>query len=180
MPHSVSSSARAEILSANRANAYLTLLEIAHEDITTIRLVGNTIDVVSNGNTYTAIRLGIAMPKEADDELPTQTLSISNVDTSVLEALRTMGHQTTDRATVIGSVVRHTEPDTIERGPFEFELLSMSAGKGSIKLELGYQNILADNASSYYISPLRWPAVFVALFSIAPMLIEALRGVSAL
>ena len=160
MPHTVSDSARTEILSQNRSNAYLILLEISHEDITTIRLVGNTEDVVSNGSTYTAIYLQLAMPKEADDELPTQTLTISNVDQTVLTALRTMGHQTTDRATVKAFCVRHSDPDTVERGPFEYELLSMKAGKGQIQLELGYQNILADNASSYYISPLGWPAIF--------------------
>ena len=160
MTHTVSDSARAEILAQNRANAYLVLIEISHEDITTIRLVGNTEDVVSNGNTYSATHMDLPLPKEADDELPTQTLTVSNVDQTVLTALRTMGHQTTARAVINAFLVRHSDPNTIERTTTDYELLSMKAGKGKIQMELGYQNILADNVSSYYFSPLGFPSIF--------------------
>ena len=160
MPHDLSNAARAEVLSQHRSNAYLLLIEIAHEDVSTIRLVGNTEDVVSNGNTYSATNLSLALPPEKDDELPTRQLILSNIDQTVLTALRTMSHQNAPRATVTGFQVRHTDPDTVERGPFDFELLRFTSGKGQVTLELAFQNLLSDNVVSYYVTPRSFPSAF--------------------
>jgi hypothetical protein len=160
MVSEVSTQALAEINSANRPAAYIWLVQIAHEDISTIRLAQNTEDVEHDGNTYTATELTVAIPAEREDELPTQKLQVSNVDQTVLLALRTMTHQNTARATVTAFAIRDTNPDQIERGPFEFQLVAMEATRDTAMLELGYQDIMSDNVCGYSFSPTWFPALF--------------------
>lgn len=163
MIRTLSSTAQAEINRGQIATNYVWLISIDHDDLgSPIRICGNTDDVVSDGDTYTAFELAIPVPQERSEELPLVSLILTNVNNStVLSPLRQLSHQTVDRALVTTSIVRADSPDTVEVGPFEFELLSLTARGTRTELSLSYQHQLtANNWPSYKVVPARFPSAF--------------------
>lgn len=67
-------------VSATSGAAPLYLLEISHSQLgTPIRIVNDTQDLVSGGNTYTAFAFRITLPQDIDGQLPRAQLTIDNV-----------------------------------------------------------------------------------------------------
>ena len=70
----------ASSLSGTSTTEYITCLEIYHDDLTTpIRVVGDNQDFTMDSMTYTAIRFGIKLPDDKENQRPRVTLSIDNV-----------------------------------------------------------------------------------------------------
>lgn len=145
----------------NTPDTWLAIVSIHHETLDTpLRLVGNTEDVVSQGQTYTAVGLEIALPDQVDEELPTRQLRISDVSQTVVAAIRGLSHQTVDRPVVSGSLIRAEDPDWVELGPFEYELLDATGDLNSVSLELGLQNVMNRSFPSFKVVPQWFPSSF--------------------
>lgn len=116
------------------------LLEITHDQLAVpIRVVNDTDDLVSNGDTYIAFAFRVSLPTDVDRELPRATLSIDNVGRELTQWLDDsaggQGAQVTIRQ------VMRDDPDTVE---FEItlDLLNVSQTPLEVRGELGYDDTL--------------------------------------
>jgi hypothetical protein len=90
---------------------WLVLLEIAHPTwATPFRMVDNTVDVVSNGDTYIAWPFDLVMGDDDGEHLPEIKLTIDNVDRALVEIIRT----TVNPPVMAIQIVLASQIDTVE------------------------------------------------------------------
>lgn len=137
----VSSLARAAINAQNTSEVFLTLLQLSHPSFgATLRFVNDLQDVTSNGNTYISYPFQISFPSMGEDNLPTLTLSIDNVDQDIWNAIKPI--QTPIDVQL--SWVLRSSPDTIEGGPFFMVLKSVDVSQFNISGQLAYEDLMNE------------------------------------
>ena len=158
MARSVSATLEAAIYQQETNEIFHTLLEIAHADMSeTLRYVDNTADVTSNGDVYTAFPFVVdSPPGDTDDYLPSVRLTIDNIDRVIIAELRSID----SAPTVDVSIVLASDPDTIECGPLQFTLKSISYDAQTITAELSYENILNEPFPAGTFTPTDFPGLF--------------------
>lgn len=96
---------------ADASDLPLVLLTIDHADLASpIRVVNNTEDITSNGDTFTAFPFELPMPESPEDAPPRTTLRIDNVSREIGQAIRSISTP----ADITIQVVRQADPDTYE------------------------------------------------------------------
>lgn len=121
-------------------DAPLYLLEIEHAQLATpIRIVNDTQDIVSNGDTYTAFAFRVSLPDDIDKQLPRARLSVDNVGRELVQWLDASAGG--KGATVRVMQVMRDAPDLIE---FEItlDLLNVSQTAAEVSAELGFDDTL--------------------------------------
>lgn len=99
------------VVSQNTDEVFLFLLTLDHEDLEApIRVVNNVENITSNGNVYTAFPFDLILPQDDGDTLPQVIISLSNVDLSLVDEIRSL----TGALTVTLEVVLASSPNTIE------------------------------------------------------------------
>lgn len=136
----------------------LCILEISGGGLaSTIRLVNNTEDIISNGNTYTAFPFMIELPpEETDQKPPSSRIQIDNVSRDYIQEIREL----TSAPTVKAAFVLSSDPDTVEAGWWEFTLHNVSYDRNIISGDLGYEKILDELFPSGRMSPARFPGLY--------------------
>ena len=158
MARSVSATLEAALYQQETNEIFHTLLEIAHAGMSeTLRYVDNTADVTSNGDVYTAFPFVIySPPADTDDYLPSVRLTIDNIDRVIIAELRSID----SAPTVDVSIVLASDPDTIECGPLQFTLKSISYDAQTITAELSYENILNEPFPAGTFTPTDFAGLF--------------------
>lgn len=153
----MSSNAIVAAFSQETDKVYLVILKIDHANLSSpIYVVNNTENVTSNGDEYIAFPFKIEMPGDTSEEVVKVRLSISNVDRSIVQAVRTC----TSRPSVDLSVVLYDSPNTIEAGPFSFSLVGASWDELVVSGELSYEDILNEPYPGDRFSPAEYPGLF--------------------
>ena len=137
MPRQLSLSAVQSLLAQETEKVWLVCLTIDHADLTSpIRLVNDKQDLTRTAGTFTAFPFQVTLPSEDEQETPRATLTIDNVDRTVIQALRSI----TSAPDITIEVVLQDSPNTVEAGPFEFQLHSITYDAQAIRGDLGYQS----------------------------------------
>ncbi|NUN53025.1 MAG: DUF1833 family protein [Planctomycetaceae bacterium] len=157
MGRSLSSAAWAALAGQQTGEVFLLLAVLDHADLPApLRVVANTEDVVSGGNTYTAYPFLVHLPQEREEEPVRVTLSICNVSKAIVDALRGLS----SGPSVTLSVVLASSPSTVEAGPFELTLKDAAYDVLTVQGALGYEEVLdAPDLEDDY-SPASFPAIF--------------------
>lgn len=138
MSRTLSTAADAAIFAAQTTESVLRLIVIDHEDWDEpFRLVNNTNDVVSNGDTYTACPFKIEPPNDTGNELSRVTLLLDNVNRTFLPSFRAA--QT--KPTVTFFLVLASDPDTIIGDTWDFEVSDISYNAQVIQANLLFDSI---------------------------------------
>lgn len=136
---------------------WLVLLTIEHADLDApIRVVRNTEDVISRTNTFLAFPFDISMPQEREDSPPEVQLIIGNVDRRITEAVRTISSP----AQVTMEVVHSGDFDTVEAGPFVFELKEARFDALVVTGKLAFEPVLDESYPKTRFTPGRFPGLF--------------------
>lgn len=143
-------------MAQNSATVWLQLLTIAHPDITTVRLVNNPVNISSRGNVYQAFPFELPLPQDVAESLASLTLTISNVDRRLVDELRSIS----DPMQVTLEVITAAAPDTVELGPFTFDLVSATYNEDSISGRLSFEPILAEPFPAGSFTPQTNPGLF--------------------
>ena len=138
--------------------ASLTLLEFHHPDLSSpLRLVNDTQDLVSNGNTYLRLRFSARRPSQQEGQQPSAVIDLARIDTVVDIIDRTNG---AENATVRLLEVSRAEPDEVK---FEFgglQVIAISATHERISITLGLPNTLNRPAVMQRFEPTTAPGLF--------------------
>jgi len=153
----VSSTARQAMYSSSTEQVFLILLEIDHSDLSTpIRVVNNTQAVTHGGNTYSPYPFELMLPDDSE-QIKQVRITIDNVDRMLMESIRTIDQ---DRPTVTFKVILASSPDTVEAGPFECVLASVTYSLMSITGVLIYEDRLRVKVPALEFTAKDFPGVF--------------------
>lgn len=135
---------------------WLCLLEIQHPNLASpFRIVNNTEDVVSNGNTYLKAAFSLTLPDDID-EAPSVNVEIDNVDRLIVDIARSVSSP----ATVLLTVVLADTPNSVEAGPFEMRLVRVGYDKMKVTGSLIYEDVLNEQFPSRTFNPARYPGLY--------------------
>lgn len=160
MARTLSSTMKAALLAENTEEAIVVLLKITHASLAApLYLCSNRVDVVSRSDTYLATGFDVTFPSESDDRPPHARLSIVNIDRQIVEAARTVAASGV-KLDVRFEVVTLTDPDTVELGPYNFQLSDVRHNKQVVSGTLGFENILTQRATKGRFNPSGFPNIF--------------------
>ena len=157
MSRSLNSAALASIYAETTDEVWLELLEITHDDLATpFRLVNNNEDITSNGNVYTAFAFRARLPQQVEKELTKFTITLDNVSRLLIEELRTVSTS----PQIALSIVLASDPDTVEAGPFNFVLKTISYDALTIEADLSNEDYHTEPFPFQRFTPLNFPGLF--------------------
>lgn len=135
----------------------LLLLTIDHDDFSTpIRVVNNTEDVTSNGNSFVAYPFEIDIPGDTADTPPRVRLRIDNVDRQIVQAVRDIASPPTMKLEVILA----SDPDTIEISFDNLKLKNVTYDVFAVEGELAWEDILNNPYPYHTFTPSSNPGLF--------------------
>ncbi|MBT4291209.1 DUF1833 family protein [bacterium] len=135
---------------------YLALLTISHADISPIRVVNNTVNIVSNSNTFTGFPFDITLPDSTSDAPPRSKLVIDNISREIAEQIRTISTP----VTVTLQLIRAADPDTIEKEWQPFTLRNVKWNFLNMQGDLTIENMLREPYPAGEFSPGFFPGGF--------------------
>ncbi len=136
---------------------FLFILEFDEASLPSpIRIVNNTENITSNGDLYVAYPFEIELPTERGESIDTVKVTISNVDQQLVSAIRlALG-----RPTVALNVILASDPDTVEAGPFDFELESADYNVLTITGNLAFDDVGSLRSPAHTVTPWHYPDLF--------------------
>lgn len=140
MPRASYTSNFKEQVGSTSGAAPVYLLEISHDQLAVpIRVVNDTSDLVSNGDTYTAFAFRVALPDDVAGRLPRATLSIDNLGREMTQWLDASNGGKGAQCRLMQ--VMRDDPDVIE---YEVTLDLLNVGQTVLEIsgELGYDDTL--------------------------------------
>lgn len=150
--------ARAAALAQETGEVFLVLLTISHDDIIggPIRVVNNTEDILSRGNTFIAFPFELQLPDDSTERAPLARLSIDNISREIAQAIRTI----TSPPTVTIELILADAPDDIELSLPEFTLRNVTWDVQSVAGDLMVQDLISEPYPVGVYDPSRFPALF--------------------
>lgn len=113
---------------------FLECLTITHPDITTIRVVNDRQDLTRSAGTFTAFPFRARLHARSEERIAEAEIVADNIDQRIVLALRGL----TDTAVVTYEVVLRDSPNTVEQGPFQFDVHGFSVDAQTISLRVGF------------------------------------------
>lgn len=153
----ISDAMKAAVFSQETEEVFLVLLTLNHIELDEpIRLVNNTEQIVSNGNTFIPFPFRLTLPIDDSTSLPRASLEVDNVDRQIVEAIRTI----TSAPTVTLEIVRAAAPDVIEISWDDFRLQDVSYNSLTITGTLSMENFIGEPYPSDQFVPSTFPGIF--------------------
>ena len=135
---------------------FLMLVTLTHPSFTTVKLVNNSEDIVSNGETFTSFPMRIRLP--ADDGESTREVSIEfdNVSRELIDELRTV----TTPIDVKIEMILASNPDDIQITLDELKMRNVTYNKSIVSARLYLDSFLNVELTSERYSPKLYPGLF--------------------
>lgn len=116
------------------SEVFLECLTIEHPDITDILLVNDRQDLVRTAGTFVAFPFRARLHTRSEERVAEAEVVCDNVDQRIVQNLRGLAAG----ATLTYEVVLHDSPNTVEQGPFEFEIKGFVADARSVSLRISF------------------------------------------
>lgn len=157
MSRSLSSIARRAVNASETGEAFLLLLTISHDELPEpIRVVNNTEDIVSRGETYQGCPFEFELPGDDAERVESVQIAVDNVDRRIVDALR----QISGAPKVDLEVILASEPDVVEAGPFSMTFVSAEWDAIVVSAQLGYEDVLTEPFPGHAYVPADYPGLF--------------------
>jgi len=134
---------------------FLMLVTITYNS-TPIRLVANSADVVSNGNTYTAFPVTAVLPIDDGESDRSVAMTFSNVDLSLIDEIRSA----TNPLPVQIDMVLASDPDTIQLSITDLKIRNVNYNASQITAQLYLDDTLNTEVPSEKYTPSTHPGIF--------------------
>jgi len=145
-----------QIYSQDIDGVYTWLIEISHESLETLYLNNDNVDLVANGNTYTAFPFSVIPAKDGEDSLPQARLSFSNIGLDLVERIRSI----TTPLTINLKLVLSSDPTDVQVEIPTMKARGVSYDDDRIDYTLVYDDILSVSIPSYTYNPLEYGGLF--------------------
>jgi len=163
MPRGISLEAFRELIAQETSDLFLFLLEIdpQNDNIDTIRLVNDSVDMEFKGYNWIGSPFELALPSDDDDgSISGAQIKVQNVDRKIVEAVRRLDAIPDVR---LGIVRMDYEGNKYLEIPFmNFKLNKVSYDEIAVTGDLGYEkDFLSAPATSDIFDPQLAPGLFV-------------------
>jgi hypothetical protein len=152
----MSTQGRIEANAVSSDAAWLVLLTFTLPGEPPLRVVNNTEQIVSRGDTFEPTAFEITLPTDDGEQLPKVQLEIVNVDGSIMEWVR--GFHVAPNLKL--EIVLSTQPDVVERSIDFLKLNNIDYDALTISGTLVVENAMTAGFGSIY-SPFEFPALHV-------------------
>jgi len=153
----VSDTTRGNMFAEETADGLLALLTIDHPTLTTpIRVVHNTVDIISRGDSFTAFPFELVLPTSDPDSPPRAQLVIDNVSREIGQVIR----QIPSAATVLIEVVRLAAPDELELSFPTLKLINIRLDVAKVTGDLISEDLQIEPYPAFTFSPAQFPGLF--------------------
>ena len=140
------------------AGGVLVLLQIDHASISPpLRLVNDTSNVVSNGNTYVGLPFAVTLPTDQAREVPRAQLQMDNVGRDITAELE--GLPVGAQLTATLSVVHRSSPDVVDY-QFTAPLSGVRVDVTTVTASMGPTDLMRRAAVALRFDPLTAPGLF--------------------
>lgn len=157
MARPLSAAARSAFYAPETDEVVLLLLTIEEDSLEApIRVVHNTEDIVSRGETFVAFAFAIELPVESGDAPRPVRIQIDAVDQTIIKAIR----EAVGQPKVTMEVVLASDPDTVEAGPFIFRLENASYTAVSVIGEISFESVERVRSNNHKFTPYLFPDLF--------------------
>lgn len=130
----VSQQALQALLAQSTDEIFIPCLHIDHPTFAApIRIAYNSETVTRADGDYLPYPFQITLPSQREDEVPSVKITVDNTDLSINDAIRNL----VGAPSVRFDVVLASAPDSVEAGPFYFELQQATADANTIQGTLG-------------------------------------------
>ncbi|MDX1539979.1 MAG: DUF1833 family protein [Geminicoccaceae bacterium] len=139
------------------SEAFLRLLTIRHDDLPSpIRVVHNTVSIVSRGNTFAAAAFDCRLPDEGGDKETIASLSVDVVDREIIEAVRSIQ---TPAEVDIESVLA-SDPNTVELQILGMKMRNVKWDASTAQADLVLDAFVHTPYPKFVFDPANFPALF--------------------
>jgi hypothetical protein len=160
VPRTLSSVALQAIYTQETGTAFIVLLTISHPSLNgPIRVTSDAVQTISRSNTFLPFPFLITIPDDEQEKLPQASISIDNVDRSIVSAVRSMG---TSPAGILIELVTSIAPDTVEFSSGELTLRDVHYDALTVTGTLSFEAILAEPFPGDLVTPATMPGVFLS------------------
>jgi hypothetical protein len=136
---------------------FLSLLTFSLPGKTPLRVVNNSVDVVSRGNTFTAFPFSITLPNDDSEKLPTVSLQISNLSGEIMDFVRSLPQA----PQLLLEIITNVDLNVVEKSVGFLKMEQISYDALNITGALTVENILSRRFPAGDYSPVEFPALFV-------------------
>ena len=132
------------------------LATLTHPSFPTIRLVNNSEDIVSNGETFTAFPMRIRLPMDDGESTREVSIEFDNVSLTLIDELRTV----TSPIDVKIDMILSSNPDDIQISLDELKMRNVTYNKQTVSARLYLDSFLNVELTSERYSPKLYPGLF--------------------
>jgi len=156
MANNLSPELLAQIFYQESDDPFLTLVTLSHANFSPVRLVNNSENIVSRGETFLAFPFKIRLPMDDGESVREVNLEMDNVSLELIDEIRTA----TTPVDVKIEMILASMPNEVQIALEELKIQSVSYNKNKITARLFMDSFLstAMNAETY--TPTNYPALF--------------------
>lgn len=155
MSNELSTQVQKQIFAQESEDPFLTLVTLNATGFTA-RLVNNSADVLSRGNTFTAIPMTISLPVDDGQTARSFALEIDNVGRDLIQGIRS----TTDKIQVTIEMILASMPDVVQMSFSDFKVGTITYTATKITAQVVMDNFLAIEMTSERYTPAIYPGLF--------------------
>lgn len=157
MANQLSPELLAEIFGQSSDDPFLMLVEVNHPTFSApVRLVNNTQDIVSRGETYISFPMEVTLPVDDGESAREVSIQFDNVSLELMDELRTI----TSPADVVVEMVLASNPDDVQISLEELKMGSIDYNKQRVRANLYLDNFLNTEMTSEKYVPSKYPGLF--------------------
>lgn len=147
----------AQLLSQESDDPFLTLLTLEHEDfVAPIRLVNNSVDILSRTNTFMAFPMRITFPADDGETARVFKIEFDNVSLALVEQMRTV----LTPITVTLEMILASMPDAVQMSQGELKIQNITYNSSKISATIVLDTFLNTEVTSERYIPQNFPGLF--------------------
>ncbi len=146
----------AQIFAQESTDPFLMLLTLTHPDITTIRLVNNTVNITSRSQVFTAFPFTVTLPADDGEVAREVSIEFDNVSLDLIDEIRTV----TTPIEVKLEMVLSSLPNAVQISLEELQIQNITYNSSRISARLILDSFLQTEISSERYSPSIFPGIF--------------------
>ena len=160
MARTVATTVIAAFNAQTTTQAFYSLLTVTHPSWgTPVRLVNNTEDIVSNGNTFSAFPFSVVLLADDDGSAPRLRVSIANTTRIIVSEMRAVAGSRT-RITATLSVVSSIDNNTAIADFPDFDLVNVSYNSEVMSFDLVVDPFMTEAFPALSFAPSLTPGIF--------------------
>lgn len=159
MSNSLSPELLAQLYAQESNDPFLMLVTISHSSFSSsIRLVNNSENIVSRGQTFQAFPLKIRLPVDDGESNREVSIDFDNVSLALIDEIRSVSSE--ERIRVKLEMVLASLPNDVQMSLEELQILNVTYNKLRVSAKLGLDDFLNTELTCEKYNPSTYPGIF--------------------